>query len=168
LSTSGDILKERVVGILRGFFGLKVDAPEEFREDAKVLDENTGEAIALAEIKGTKAGIKRDHINQVDSHRERAGLSPSVPGFLIINNEMSVAGVQERFETTVPGEQIDHAKRQNVLIIRTIDLLYLIRQFEDRPDRQAKFLEIIASGGGWLRVTPTAYQVISAAEQIKV
>jgi hypothetical protein len=87
LSTSGEILKQRLVAILRGFFGLKVDAPEEFREDAKIL-ENTGEAIAFAEIKGTKAGIKREHINQVDSHRERAGLSPTVPGVLIINNEM--------------------------------------------------------------------------------
>ena len=75
LSTSGEILKERVVAILRAFFGLKVDATEEFREDAKILNEDTGQPIAFAEIKGTKAGIKREHINQVDSHRERAGLS---------------------------------------------------------------------------------------------
>ncbi len=168
LSTSGDILKARVVAILRGFFGLKVDAPEEFREDAKLLDEHTCAAIAFAEIKGTKAGIKREHINQVDSHRERAGLSPSVSGVLIINNEMSVTGVKERFETTVPGEQIDHAKRQNVLIIRTIDLLYLILQFEDRVDRKEKFLGIIGSGGGWLRVTPTEFQVICSVKQTKV
>ncbi|MBI4523250.1 MAG: hypothetical protein HY695_05485 [Deltaproteobacteria bacterium] len=48
LSTSGDILKERVVvAILRGFFALEVDAPEEFREDAKILDEHTGEAIVF-------------------------------------------------------------------------------------------------------------------------
>jgi hypothetical protein len=163
LNTSGDILKERVVAILQEFFGLKVEAPEDFREDAKLIDDNTADTIAFAEIKGTKAGIKREHINQVDSHRERAGLSPIVPGVLIINNEMSVSGIKERSETTVPREQIDHAKRQNVLIIRTIDLLYLIRQLEDDPGRKEKFLEIVRSGGGWLRVTPTAYQVLSAA-----
>src|SRR4030095_10101640 len=134
LSTSGDILKERVVAILRGLFGLNVDAPEEFREDAKILDEHTSDAIAFVEMKGVKSGIKREHINQVDSHRERAGLSAMVPGLLIINNEMSVAGIKERFETTVPTEQIDHAKKLNVLIIRTIDLLFLIRQFEDIAD----------------------------------
>jgi hypothetical protein len=161
LSTSGDILKERVVAMLRSFFGVRVDALEEFREDAKILDD-TGEVIAFVEIKGTKGGIKREHINQVDSHRERAGLSSSVSGVLIINNEMSVGGIKERFETTVPGEQIDHAKKLNVLIIRTIDLLFIIRQFEDIPNKTEKFLELLRGGGGWLKATPTDYQIISS------
>lgn len=162
LSTSGDILKDRVVGILRSFFGLKVDAPEEYREDAKIIDDD-GDDLAFLEIKGTKAGIKREHLNQVDSHRERAGLPPSIPGVLIINNEMAVSGIKERSETTVPKEQIDHAKKLNVLIIRTIDLLFLIRQFENRPDKKEKFLEVIKSGGGWLRVTPKTYHIVSSA-----
>jgi hypothetical protein len=147
--------------MLRSFFGVRVDALEEFREDAKILDD-TGEVIAFVEIKGTKGGIKREHINQVDSHRERAGLSSSVSGVLIINNEMSVGGIKERFETTVPGEQIDHAKKLNVLIIRTIDLLFIIRQFEDIPNKTEKFLELLRGGGGWLKATPTDYQIISS------
>ncbi len=167
LSTSGDLLKERVVELLRGFFGLKVEAPEEYREDAKVLDDN-GKHLAFVEIKGTKSGIKREHINQVDSHRERANVSPDVPGVLIINNEMSVDGINERSKTAVPTEQIEHAKRLNVLVIRTIDLLYLIRQLEDRPDKMEKCLEILTAGGGWLRAAPRDYQVISSAEQINV
>ena len=135
LSTSGDVLKDRVVSILRGLFGLKVDAPEEYREDAKILDDPDS-VLAFVEIKGTKSGIKREHINQVDSHRERASLASTVPGVLVINNEMSIAGIKDRFKTTVPGEQIDHAKKLNVLIIRTIDLLFLIRQFEDLSDKK--------------------------------
>jgi hypothetical protein len=119
LSTSGDILKERVVAILQGFFGLRIDASETFREDAKILDD-ADKVLAFVEIKGTKGGIKREYINQVDSHRERAGLSASLPGVLIINNEMSVTGIKARFETTVAAEQIEHAKVLNVLIIRTI------------------------------------------------
>ncbi len=91
-----------------------------------------------------------------------------MPGLLIINNEMSVSGIKERSETTVPNEQIDHAKKLNVLIIRTIDLLFLVHQSEDIPDKQQKILEILGSGGGWLRVTRTEYQVISSAEQMKV
>jgi hypothetical protein len=147
LITSGDLLKDRVVGVLGGFFELRVDAPEEFREDAKLLDD-TDKVLAFIEIKGTKGGIKREHVNQVDSHRERGDLSPSVPGVLIINSEMSVAGIKERFETTVPGEQIDHAKKLHVLIIRTIDLLFLIRQFEDKSNKKQKLLKILRSGGG--------------------
>lgn len=161
LSASGDILKESVVAILQGFFGFKVETLEEYREDAKILDD-AGRGLAFLEIKGTKSGIKREHVNQADSHRERAGLSPSVPGVLIINNEMSVAGIKERSETTVPGEQIDHARKLNVLIIRTIDLLFLIRQFEDIHIKKEKFLKILWSGGGWLQVTLTDYQLVSS------
>ena len=161
LSASGDILKESVVATLQGFFGFKVETLEEYREDAKILDD-AGRDLAFVEIKGTKSGIKREHINQVDSHRERASLAPTVPGVLVINNEMSVAGIKERSETTVPGEQIDHARKLNVVIIRTIDLLFLIRQFEDIPNKKEKFLEILRSGGGWLQVTPTDYQVVSS------
>jgi hypothetical protein len=75
---------------------------------------------------------------------------------------MSVGGIKERFETTVPGEQIDHAKKLNVLIIRTIDLLFIIRQFEDIPNKTEKFLELLRGGGGWLKATPTDYQIISS------
>jgi hypothetical protein len=35
-----------------------------------------------------------------------------------------------------------------IIIVRTIDLLFLIRQFEDRTERKEKFLEILGSGGG--------------------
>lgn len=138
LNASGDILKDRVVTILRQFFGLKVDAKEEFREDAKIVDD-ADKTLAFLETKGTKGGIRREYINQVDSHRERASLSPSVPGVLVINNEMSVSGIKKRSETKVPVEQIAHAKTLNVLIVRTIDLPFFCASLKTPPTEKIGF-----------------------------
>lgn len=160
LTTSGDILKNRLVRILEDFFLLEVDPIDENREDAKILDEG-GKILAMIETKGTKRGIKREYINQVDSHRERNELPTSIPGVLFINNEMSIAGIDKRLETKVPDDQIKHAKTLNILIVRTIDLLFLTRHLENNPDRQAELMRLLLSSGGWLRADSEGYGVVS-------
>lgn len=161
VSISGEILKEKVVGILENYFGFKIDPIDKGREDAKILDDNN-KIIAMIEIKGTNKGIKREHINQVDSHRERNDLFSELPGILIINNEMNLEGLEERLKTTVPAEHIKHAVSNNVLIIRTIDFLYFMKhlEVEDECNRKKKFLEVIESGGGWLSADPEGYKVV--------
>ena len=141
------VLKDALVVILKDFFGLDVDPLDEGREDFKIVDEAKG-VIAAGEAKGTNGGIKREHINQVDSHRERLGLDATLPGLLLINNQMDVTGVAKRQDTQVAPEQISHARHLNVLVVRTIDLLYLMRHLEAEPDRRDKFLGILRSGGG--------------------
>src|SRR5581483_9274939 len=150
LTTSGDILKNKLIRILENFFQLKIDPIDENREDAKIIDDG-GNTLVLIEAKGTKKGIKREHVNQVDSHRERNELSTSIPAVLFINNEMSVNRIEERLETKVPDEQIKHAKNLNILIVRTIDLLFLMRHVENRADRKDELMRLLLSGGGWLR-----------------
>ncbi len=160
LTTSGDVLKTEVIRILTSFFQLKVDPIDEHREDAKILDDD-GNTLAVIEIKGVKSGVKREHINQVDSHRERNDLSSAIPGALIINNQMSISGINERLETTVANEQVKHAERQNVLIIRTIDLLFLMRALENSPNRGQELQKIISSsGGGWLQADWDGYRLV--------
>ena len=118
--------------------------------------------MAMIEAKGTKKGVKREYINQVDSHRERNELPTSIPGVLFINNEMSVAGIDKRLETKVPDDQIKHARKLNILIVRTIDLLFLMRHLENNPDRQAELMRLLlSSGGGWLRADSEGYRVVS-------
>src|SRR3972149_20082 len=149
LVASGDLLKSSVVEILERYFCLQVDPIDEGREDFKIVGGET--VIALGETKGTNSGIKREHINQVDSHRERSGLGPEVPGLLIINSQMDLAGIAKRLETTVAAEQIAHARRLNILIVRTIDLLYLMRRLEAETNRAGAFVSILSRGGGWLK-----------------
>jgi len=77
----GDDLVDAVRYVLETGFGFAVEAAEEFREDLKILGED-GKPLVFAEVKGTTRGVKREHVNQADSHRERAGLVPTFPSSL--------------------------------------------------------------------------------------
>jgi len=161
LTTSGETLRQIVIEILTRYFGFRVEHADEYREDLKIVDQNS-EPFCLLEVKGVKTGIKRDYINQVDSHRERNSLPSSTPGALIINNEMDLIGIDRRLDTTVPEQHIKHARSLNVLIVRTIDLLFLMRHLEtkDLQGRRAEFLQVLNSGGGWLKADPDRYELI--------
>jgi len=158
LTTSGENLKNIAISMLENFFELKIDPTDNLIEDAKILDENDG-IIAVIEFKGTNKGIKREYINQVDTHRERLGLSANTMGLLIINNEMDIEGIDSRLATIVSEEQIKHAKKFNVLIIRTVDLLFLMKHLENNTDRKTIFLNLIKDSG-WLCADKNEYKGI--------
>lgn len=160
VTSSGDILRNTIITILETFFQFKVDPLDEKREDAKILDEHDN-VLVMIEVKGTKKGIKRDHINQVDSHRERNNLEASVPGVLFINNEMSLQGIEAKVNTKVPDEHVKHAQNLNILIVRTIDFLFLMRQFEEDQDKKENLLSLFNSGGGWLKADATNYEIVT-------
>jgi hypothetical protein len=48
-----------------------------------------------------------------------------------------------------------------VLVVRTIDLLYLMRHLEAEPDRRDKFLGLLRSGGGWISAGPSGYELLT-------
>jgi hypothetical protein len=151
LTTSGNVLKKIVIEIMQDFFEFHIDPIDEGREDFKIVNEE-GEVLAVVEVKGTKKGIKREHINQADSHRERNDLPSSIPSILIINNEMGISGLKGKIESDVPDEQIKHARNLNVLIVRTIDLLLFMSRMENVNDRKEVFLDKIRSESGWINI----------------
>lgn len=160
LTQSGDTLKDTVVFLLRTYFNLNVTDVEDFKEDAIIRD-TEGNKLVVVEIKGTKGGIKRKHINQLDDNRERVGLNLSTPGLLIINDQMGVESIPERHETSVAEEQVAHSKNMNILLLRTIDLLYLIRIFEKTEDRKQKFIQLCMEGGGRLVADDKSFKIIT-------
>jgi len=159
LTTSGDILNELISEILQEYFLISIDPSDNKKEDIKVLNEE-GDVIAFIEVKGTKKSVKREYINQVDSHRERAGVTNKTPGILIINNEMSIEGIENKKGALIAKEQIIHATKMNVLIIRTIDLLNLMLLWEEVQDRRSQFLSIVLNNSGWLKVESSKYDII--------
>lgn len=159
LSTSGELLKEASLPILTQFFGFNVDPTDEFREDAKLIEAD-GTVVAVIEFKGTKGGIKREHITQVDSNRERSELPVEVPGILIINNAMAKEGVDQRVQNGVATEQVQLAKALNVMVIRSIDLLYMMKQLESSSMRREELLKLINAGGGWLCADNEGYTIV--------
>lgn len=162
LVSSGTILKDALVEILKTFFGFSVDTLDEGRDDFKIIDDARA-PIVIGEVKGTNGGVKREHINQVDSHRERLGLGADVPGLLVINNQMDITGIAKRHEAQVAQEQVRHARHHNVLVVRTIDLVYLMRHLEVDLERREKFLGLLRGRGGWLSAGPSGYEVVTGA-----
>lgn len=147
---SGDSLKDNVVLILRDFFELNVTDIEDFKEDALIKDDG-GNPIVVIEVKGTNGGIKRKYINQLDTNRERINISAHTPGLLIINDQMNTEGFEKRLNTTVSEEHIKHAHNLNILIIRTIEMLYIMRILKTGKNIKNNFLKYVFSGGGILR-----------------
>lgn len=151
LCASGRSLNEAVVAVLRTFFLLNLKSDEAYIEDALIYD-SKGNPKFVVEIKGVNGGVKRDHINQVDSHRERLSLPPSLPGLLIVNDFADIAGYDERKAKSIDPLHVDLARKQNVRILRTTTLLDFMLEMEDVPDRSGIFLSACLAGDPLVKV----------------
>jgi len=157
---SGPELVSDVSKILELVFGFKVDTVDEFREDIKLIGAD-GKAIAVCEIKGINRGIKRENINQTDSHRERSGFDELFPAILIANaNIKSARSIAEK-DQVVAIEQVKHAVHMRVLLMRTIDLLGLLRLILAEKCTKQEACALILSNVGWLRIQEDKIQIIT-------
>ncbi len=141
LCTSGRNLNIIATEILREFFGLQLKSEEKFVEDALVYSP-TGDVKYVVEIKGTNGGIKRENINQVDSHRERLGIPSTTPGLLIVNDFMDVEDFEARKAKAFDPGHLTHASNTNVKVLRAVTLIEWMFALEESKDRQTAFFEI--------------------------
>ena len=161
LAQSGDALVESVSTVFESVFKLRVIRDEQFIDDIKLYipQEAEDKIIALVEVKGVNSGVKREHINQADSHRERSGLPNSFPALLIINSKMDATTFEEK-DLEVAHEQIRKAVGDNVLIMRTIDLLNIVYLIENGTITKDSFLCILLTANGWLKATKEEFQIL--------
>lgn len=157
LTTSNDLLKDKLIEIFEDFFEFKINPTDDGRQDFMLLDTEQS-PIVVVEAKGTKGGIKRDFIHQLDSHRTTNGLDETTPGLLLVNNQMDIASIDERRKTLV--DQIEYAAYHNCLILRTVDLLLLMNHLWDSDNRRGEILKLAVQGGGWLQVDDDGFRVI--------
>ncbi len=151
LCTSGSNLNTIVVEVLRDFFGLDLKSEEKYIEDAVIYD-HTGKPIFVVEIKGVNGGIKREQINQVDSHRERLGFGSDIPGLLVINDFMDVENFDERKAKSFDPQNLTHARNNNVKILRTVTLFEMMLALEDATDRKDPLLTACETATPLLKV----------------
>jgi len=135
-----ELLRQSIIKILRDGFDLKIDDIDEFKEDFKITD-NKGKPVILVEVKGTNKGITRQHINQTDSHRERAELDQEFPSILIINTNIKRSNSLRDKYQKVAKEQIKHAVKMNVLVMRAIDFLNML-YLKEKGEVKKKTLSI--------------------------
>jgi hypothetical protein len=140
LSASGNVLNGVVVELLRDYFKLDLHSKEEFIEDAIIYQGDNH--LFIVEIKGVNGGLKRDYVNQVDSHRERLSIPPEIPGLLIINDFSDIDGLAERKAKTFDALHMGHAEKLNIKILRTTTLLEIVRTLEAEKDRGQKLIQL--------------------------
>jgi len=159
LVLSGQVLVDSVINVFQKGFEFSLDTRDELREDLKILDED-GKPIIFVEVKGTNKSVKREHINQCDSHRERADLQADFPSILVINTHMKNARNINEKDQQIAAEQIKHAVKNNILILRTLDLLHLLSLKLDRNIPKSKIISLLTINAGWLKVSEDKWEII--------
>jgi len=159
LISSGEVLVDSVINIFEKGFEFSLDTKDELREDLKILDD-VGKPIVFVEVKGTNTSVKREHINQCDSHREQADLPLNFPSILVINTHIKNARNIDEKDQELAVEQIKHAAKNNVLILRTLDLLRLLSLKFDRDIPKNEIISLLSINSGWLKVSKDKWEVI--------
>jgi hypothetical protein len=155
---TGEPLVDVVAKILYETTGLSCDLKDELKEDAKLVDDE-GSVVAVCEIKGINRGIKRENINQTDSHRERSEFPDDFPALLIANTGIKQAHTIEEKDEEPNTDQIKHAANINILILRTLDLINLLRLVRRQALTQAEARALLLGSTGWLKVDAAAPEV---------
>jgi hypothetical protein len=128
------------------------DVEERYVEDFQLVD-TAGARRALGESKAVGRGVALGHVDQVNSHRSELfdATADELPGLLIVNTFRNDDTLPRRRES-VNERVVRHARRMNVLILRSWDLYQLVvRRLAGRDDG-TEILRALDGGGGWLEV----------------
>jgi tRNA nucleotidyltransferase/poly(A) polymerase len=137
--------------ILRGSDLLARDVEEVFVEDFELA--KGSDRVAIGEAKGVNRGVSLGDVNQVNDHRTElfdAGVE-DLPGLLVVNTFRGAEALERR-EEIVHERVCRHARRMNVLVLRSWDLYQLVVRRLNGKDDAGQFAEALQAGGGWFDV----------------
>jgi hypothetical protein len=128
------------------------DVEERYVEDFEMMDESSARK-ALGESKAAGGGVALGHVDQVNSHRSELfnATADELPGLLVVNTFRN-DDVADRRRESVNERVVRHARRMNVLILRSWDLYQLVVRRLAGQDDGASVLNALIGGGGWLEV----------------
>lgn len=161
---SGDAFEQLVIEALNIVFD-GTDHRAEDREDLRAEDFwiLKGDLdSALAEAKGVGRHVRREDVNQVDNHRAELERDvEQLPGLLVVNIFRGDDSLERR-ELPVNDGVVRHAVRQNVLILRGIDLYWLLSQKLAGQPVGDDLVNALHSVGGWLMVNDEKVELRTA------
>lgn len=91
----------------------------------------------------------------MDSHRERPGFTPEVPGLLVINDFSDIDGLTERKAKTFEALHVGHAEKLNTKISRATTFLEIIRMLETEADRGQKLIALCSNANPMVELPNT-------------
>ncbi len=106
--------------------------------------------ILLIMIQSSEGEITRDGGDQALKTWQNQGFQESLAQVLFTNSNESMPGMSRRAEAGVAYEVVRYAPDRHVLIVGTINLLFLLQRLESNLHGKTKRLHLLRSGGGWL------------------
>jgi len=164
-TATGSSLESLIIDALNVILA-ETDVRAEDREDVGAEDfwlVGSDGDLALAEAKGVGGHVRRANVNQVDDHRDSHDLEPeATPGILIVNVFRNTSG-EDAVQRQLPVNRdvVAHAARNNVLVLRTRDLFYLLHRKMAGEGAGQELLAALEAGGGWLEVSEDAAELRS-------
>lgn len=161
LCNQGDPLAVEIIKILKKFFGLIVDDKDEKLDDFSILNEK-GEIICSGEIKGVAGDCKRQYLSQLNANRDMKDYPVGMKGLLIINDGMKIKTISDKGSTTISNDCLIYALKENINILRTIDLLNLMVLVEDKTidERRALFNKLLVGEAGWIKCDSSKMEIV--------
>lgn len=150
-------LIEPIISVMNSL-SISTHREEKYEEDLWILDDKE-KKIIICEVKGTKKNVARKHINNLDNHREMNELSDKFPAILFINTFAEANSLKEK-EVDISPDIIKHAVHNNILILRTLDLIYCYNLITSNKLKVTEFLDMLSSKVGWLKGSKDSIKII--------
>lgn len=139
------------------FLGLQVERDEKYEEDFWILEED--QRVVIGETKSYNHNLKRGGIFNLYNHREAYELPKDFPALLVANTFVTAKSLQDKLHPIEPSERRE-AARNNILIMRTLDMAYIFDLVDRGELTRETFLDVLLTQNGWLRVTSKGYKVL--------
>jgi hypothetical protein len=153
-----DLVIEALNAILEPTGCAAEDREDVGKEDFWIVNADGGD-IALAEAKGIGSHVRNEHVNQVDNFRgDLERTAAELPGLLVVNIFRRSSDLEQK-QLPVHPTVVATARRQNVLVLRGIDLYNLLSRSRESETTGAEFLTHLQGGGGWLEVGDNGLQL---------
>ncbi len=152
LYTTGDELVEVVFEILQEMLGCDLsEFTDKKKEDFKFT---LGDKVFIGEIKGVTPNVKKANVSQLDVHvqeymDENDEQAENIIALLIINHQRGKA-ISER--ERVHEEVIKLAERNGSLIVDTMVLLKLFKQYTLKEKSREECIELLENNTGLLEI----------------
>ncbi|TVQ80097.1 MAG: hypothetical protein EA369_03345 [Bradymonadales bacterium] len=142
VSFSGEPLFKVCRDLFQDFFGFWVDQVKSQPELSILRMSESSPPLLLIRVEAMDRDLKRNDLNVFDSQREEIGESPNLPGLLLLN-PMDDSSFEEKLRLEFDSDKRQHAQALNLSLMRSLDLLLLMQEIEDKPqaERQKLLLE---------------------------
>jgi len=142
-------LEIQVPEFMQSHIGISVRRNETYKEDFWILDEENND-FAIVEVKSVTKGFKKSAIYSAINHRESNNLEESFPALLLVNTFLQAGSFAEK-DRPIEQEFWELATKNNILIIRVLDLVRLWAALREHVISQDQIIELFTSSG-WLEV----------------